>query len=101
MRAVTISFENIEECDVNRADKLNEFFLEEGVELVLPCLLAYGSPGMYNDESTIDQSMMNELNYIVEKLDDEFGELVNVDYSIKILFIPIRELKLLRDSMEV
>ncbi len=85
----------------DRAAKLNKFFTQNNIKLVLPCLLAYGRPNIYEKEEEIDNEMKKELEKIVEKYEKEFKGLLRCEYEILVWFIPIRDLKLLRESMEV
>lgn len=85
--------------DDKRAEFLRDFFIKEDIKIVLPCLLAYSSPETYEKETEIDQEMKKQVEYMIGKFEDKFKTLIDVDYKVLILFIPIRDLNMLRTKM--
>ncbi|NOU65778.1 DUF1837 domain-containing protein [Paenibacillus sp. LMG 31461] len=85
--------------EVDKASELNEFFKKEKIKIVFPCLLAYSSPDVYEVEDDIDENIKNELSNLIEKFDSKFDSLLDIEYQVLILFIPIRDLEILRRKM--
>lgn len=95
------------ECDSKglsekeRVKLLEELFVKRKIRLILPCLLAYGSEETYNNISVIDTKIKQELEKMIAQFDDKFKSLINISYKVLIMFIPIRDLNILRESMRV
>ncbi|XRG80731.1 Hachiman antiphage defense system protein HamA [Rossellomorea sp. GAMAL-10_SWC] len=82
-----------------RADSLSEFFKNERIKIVFPCLLAYGMPSFYEVEGNLESELETELEKIIDQFDEKFETLLQNEYEILVWFIPIRDLKALRESM--
>ncbi|REE90610.1 uncharacterized protein DUF1837 [Paenibacillus taihuensis] len=82
-----------------RAQQLKSFFIREKLKIVFPCLLAYSSPGTYEIPSNITNEIKNETHRLIQRFDSKFSSLIDIDYSIYIWFIPIRDLELIRKSV--
>lgn len=90
---------NLEEMGKSeRANKLFDYFKEQKISFVLPCLLAYEST-IYSDHSLLNAKMNREMDYMIEKFDEQFKEIMGVDYKIVILFMPIRDLGKIREGV--
>jgi hypothetical protein len=96
------------ECDASeleideRAKKLRNFFVDEKIKIVLPCLLAYEAPSVYKDDLEVDNKITSELRKMIKKFDSKFKSLMdNVEYEVLLWFIPIRNLNDIRSNMGV
>ncbi|MGG3279896.1 hypothetical protein [Paenibacillus solani] len=96
---VSMKAEMLKLSEEEKAQLLNEFFEKEEIKIVFPCLIAYSSSDIYEVEEKIDENINNELAKLIDRFDDKFDALLDVEYQILILFIPIRDLEMLRKRM--
>ena len=83
-----------------RAQKLEQFFIDEDVKLIFPCVLVYGLPEVYENEVEIHNKLTEEIEYAVNKFDEDFGELfTDVEYDILIWILPLRNIEALRTEL--
>jgi len=81
-----------------RANRLEEFFLEEKIKLICPCLLAYHS-NIYESEDEFENRINMEIERMINKFDKEFNGLFRTEFEVLIWLFPIRDLNAIRNNM--
>ena len=87
---------NIEKDEKKRAKALIDYILNNGISINIPCLLAYGKKGVYNDLSELELQIKNEVERIKEYFDKHIYIFDGFVPNLMFYVFPIEDLEGLR-----
>ena len=93
-----INRKTIRSSDERRAEELVEYFRKNSIDLMIPCLAAYGENTVYNDVNALMEKIDLELRDIQEFFGNKNYESENFELKIIFFIFPIADLGKLRDK---